>query len=79
MSHGLTSIVHCDAAVWGWSVGCYLRTLFWVLLVGQLWEGERNHFLVYLGFNTQVAALAALHLKQMLLGKEASQCLCSIK
>ena len=38
MSHGLTSIVHCDAAVRGWSVSCYLWTLLWFLFIGQLWE-----------------------------------------
>lgn len=73
MSHGLTSIVHCDAAVWGWSISCYLWTLFWVLLIGQLWEGEKPLPVLF------EAAMLLFIWNRCFLYKEASDCLCSIK
>lgn len=42
MSSGFTSAVCCHAAVRRRSIGCNLRTLFWVLLVGQLQVMEQD-------------------------------------
>ena len=41
MTRGLTSIVRCDAAVWRRSISCYLWIPLRVVLVGQLWRGEK--------------------------------------
>lgn len=76
MRHGLTSIVRCDAAVWRWSISCYLWIPLWVVLIGQLWRGEKASPCSYKA-TTLKATVTDLHLKQMIFQKEALYVLCS--
>lgn len=76
MRHGLTSIVRCDAAVWRWSISCYLWIPLWVVLIGQLWRGEKAPPCSYKA-TTLKATVTDLHLKQMIFQKEALYVLCS--
>lgn len=75
----LTSIVHCDAAVWRRSLGCYLWSPFLLLFIGKL-QRERNTLCGKMKASTHWRLNWLLSIiKQILLDVEISHFLCGVE